>query len=165
MQVTQDCLVVSVQIELYEETLQQMRDDMLDNLHHANVRKAIIDLSSVDLIDAYSYEHICDTANMAKVMGTYTIIAGIQPGSASALVELGVRVGTVEIALNMEDAFQRLARVNNADEQIDLSIAEDASSDKDDASTGDTETLEDAATANEDSSSQALEPLPERHDI
>ncbi|MGI9371120.1 MAG: STAS domain-containing protein [Hyphomicrobiales bacterium] len=165
MQVTQDCLVVSVQVELYEETLLQMREDMLHRVHQSNVHKAIIDLSSVDLIDAYSYEHICDTANMAKVMGTHTIVAGIQPGSASALVELGVRVGTVEIALNMEDGFQRLANMSDTPHQIDLTGSETTQAEENNTVDAIIDKLADTETPSEDLPEYPPETLPDRNSI
>lgn len=112
MQIVQDCLVISVQIELYKETLEQLRRDLLDQIKLSGVRKAIFDLSTVDLLDAYAYNSICATANMARVMGTQTLLSGIQPGVASALVELGVDVGQIETTLNLEDGIAKLAELS-----------------------------------------------------
>ncbi len=44
MQIVQNCLVLSVQIELYDATLMQLRTDLLDNIKTSGVRKAIVDL-------------------------------------------------------------------------------------------------------------------------
>ena len=109
MQIVQDCLVISVQIELYEATLVQLREDLLQQINKTGVRKAIFDFSSVDLIDAYAYNAICDIATMARIMGTETLISGIRPGVASALVELGVDVGRIDTALNLEEGIVQLA--------------------------------------------------------
>lgn len=123
MQVVQDCLVVSVQVELYEETLQRLRADLLESIRSSGVRKAIFDLSSVHLLDTHAYDSICDTANMAKVMGTHAVLAGIRPGVASALVELGVDVRKVVMALNLEDGFKLLAQMD-----LDEAVREEAES-------------------------------------
>lgn len=116
MQVMQDCLVISVQIDLYDATLEQLRIDFLEQIQVSGVRRAIFDLSTVDLLDPHAYESICDTANMAKLMGTQTVMSGIRPGVASALVELGVDVKKVTATLNLEDGFVRLAEIDKANE-------------------------------------------------
>jgi rsbT antagonist protein RsbS len=108
MQIVQNCLVLSVQIELYDATLMQLRTDFLDNIRTSGVRRAIIDLSAIDVMDSHAFNSICDSANMAKVMGARTLVSGIRPGVASALVELGVDVRQVDTTLNLEDGFKRL---------------------------------------------------------
>ena len=132
MQLVQDCLVISVQIELYDASLKQLRNDFLEKIKLSGVRKAIFDLSTVDLLDAYAYNSICDTANMAKVMGTQSLVTGIRPGVASALVELGVNVGQVETTLNLEDGIARLA---------ELAVHADTAADEDPVSDMDETTL------------------------
>jgi rsbT antagonist protein RsbS len=111
MQIVQDCLVLSVQIELYDATLKQLRTDFLYNIKISGVRRAIIDLSAVEVMDPLAYNSICDSANMAKVMGANTIVSGFRPGVASALVELGVDAGRVDTTLNLEYGFERLAEM------------------------------------------------------
>ena len=54
MQVTQGVLVVPVQIELYEATLKALREDMLGNISRTGVRRALIDLSAVEVMDSYA---------------------------------------------------------------------------------------------------------------
>jgi rsbT antagonist protein RsbS len=120
MQIVQDCLVLSVQVELYDATLMQLRTDLLDNIRSFGVRRAIIDLSGVEVMDPHAYNSICNSAIMAKVMGAKTLISGIRPGVASALVELGVEIRQVETSLNLEDGFKRLAEpVENEHHDLD----------------------------------------------
>jgi len=109
MQVTQGVLVVPVQIELYEATLKALREDMLGNIRRTGVRQALIDLSAVEVMDSYAYGSICDTATMARVMGTKTVLAGIKAGVASVLVEFDVNVKRVAMALNLEAGLAMLA--------------------------------------------------------
>ena len=109
MQVTQGVLVVPVQIELYEATLNALREDILGNIRRTGVRQALIDLSAVEVMDSYAYGSICDTATMAKVMGTQTVLTGIKAGVASVLVEFDVNVKRVAMALNLEAGLAMLA--------------------------------------------------------
>ena len=109
MQVTQGVLVVPVQIELYEATLKALREDMLGNISRTGVRRALIDLSAVEVMDSYAYVSICDTAAMASVMGAKTVLAGIKAGVASVLVEFDVNVKRVAMALNLEAGLAMLA--------------------------------------------------------
>jgi len=115
MQVTQGVLVVPVQIELYEATLKALREDMLGNISRTGVRRALIDLSAVEVMDSYAYGSICDTATMASVMGTKTVLAGIKAGVASVLVEFDVNVKRVAMALNLETGLAMLAGWDGSD--------------------------------------------------
>ena len=115
MQVTQGVLVVPVQIELYEATLKALREDMLGNIRRTGVRQALIDLSAVEVMDSYAYGSICDTATMAKVMGTQTVLTGIKAGVASVLVEFDVNVKRVAMALNLETGLAMLAGWDGSD--------------------------------------------------
>ena len=122
MQVTQDVLVVSIQIELYDASLKALREDLLDSIYRTGVRQALIDLSAVEVMDSYAYVSICDIANMAKVMGTNAVLTGIKAGVASALVELNVDVKRTDTALNIEAGLALLNRQDDggdsgADEQ------------------------------------------------
>ncbi len=109
MQVAQGVLVVPVQIELYEATLKALREDMLGNIRRTGVHQALIDLSAVEVMDSYAYGSICDTAAMAGVMGTRTVLTGIKAGVASVLVEFDVDVKRVAMALNLEAGLAMLA--------------------------------------------------------
>ena len=115
MQVTQGVLVVPVQIELYEATLKALREDMLGNISRTGVRRALIDLSAVEVMDSYAYGSICDTATMASVMGTKTVLTGIKAGVASVLVEFDVNVKRVAMALNLETGLAMLAGWDGSD--------------------------------------------------
>jgi rsbT antagonist protein RsbS len=133
MQIVQNCLVLSVQVELYSATLEQLRADLLERIATTGVCRAIIDLSAVEVMDTHAYQAICDSAVMARVMGTKTLISGIRPGVAAALVELGVvDVGLVDTSLNLEDGFRRLAQSagnknQGLDEDLDSSDDEGVS--------------------------------------
>ena len=136
MQVTQGVLVVPVQIELYEATLNALRDDMLGNIRRTGVRQALIDLSAVEVMDSYAYGSICDTATMAKVMGTKTVLTGIKAGVASVLVEFDVNVKRVAMALNLEAGLAMLAGWDGRDntgaelrDDLTNSLAEDGVTD------------------------------------
>ena len=128
MQVTRNVLVVSVQIELYDASLKALREDLLANIRRTGVRRALVDLSAVEVMDSYAYVSICDTANMAKVMGADTVLTGIKPGVASALVELDVDVKRTVTALNLETGFALLdGRVDGDEPEADehAEIADD----------------------------------------
>jgi rsbT antagonist protein RsbS len=60
-------------------------------------------------MDTYAFGSICDTAAMAKVMGTRTVLSGIKAGVASVLVEFDVDIKRVALALNLEAGLAMLA--------------------------------------------------------
>jgi rsbT antagonist protein RsbS len=160
MQIVQNCLVLSVQVELFDASLAQLRRDLLDNIKTSGVRRAIIDLSAVEIMDPFAYASICDSANMAKVMGANTLLSGIRPGVAAALVDLGADAGRVETTLNLEHGFVRLAELaeierQDEDQAMASGDAEDETDESPDMIGNDSD-----CTATELDAAAAREPMP-----
>ena len=120
VQPVQGCLVVPVQIELYEATLDRLRSDLLDAIQETGLLRIVLDLRGVTLLDRYALDHLRDTLRMAAMMGAEAVYAGIGPGVASCLVDLDpqlcVRVaGTadrrgsgIRVAANVQEALRWL---------------------------------------------------------
>ena len=106
------CLLVPIPGELHDGTVLGIQSDVLTKLAASGVRAAIIDLSAVRVLDTFAFEVFAATARMASLLGATTILAGIQPGVASALIDLAVPVDGVRTAVTLEAAFEQLeARV------------------------------------------------------
>jgi rsbT antagonist protein RsbS len=57
---------------------------------------------------------------MASLMGTETILCGMQPGVAASLVDLDVHLEDLNTSLNLNAALANLAARESADRQIGL---------------------------------------------
>jgi rsbT antagonist protein RsbS len=118
LQVSQKCVVGSIQVDLREDVLRQFRTDLLEILHASGAKGVILDLGGVDVMDLEEFEALRQTLAMASLMGAHTILAGLRPGVASALVELDARVEDIHAALDLDRAFEQMQKVLSEEEEI-----------------------------------------------
>ncbi|MDJ0556121.1 MAG: STAS domain-containing protein [Microcoleaceae cyanobacterium MO_207.B10] len=123
LQISQGCLIASIQIDLTEEILHQFRQDLLNRLHQTGVKGLIIDLSGVEVMDIEDFEAINTTLSMASIMGAKTILTGFQPGVVSSLVDLNVDFEQIQATLNLDHAFELMQQLNS-EKYADLNEAE-----------------------------------------
>ena len=108
MHISRGCLIVPIQIELYDEVILQIQRDILEIIKETGVKGVIIDVSGVEIIDSFFAQVICDTARMASMLGAETVLAGLKPEVAVSLVDLDIEFKDVQTAMNLEAGFQRL---------------------------------------------------------
>jgi len=111
MSIIRGCLVVTLQGELYEDTLAKMRRDILETIQATKVRGMILDLSTVRALDSLAFNFLADTARMASLLGVANVFVGLQPGVVSSLVDLEVDIDGIRAALTMEDGFEQIQNV------------------------------------------------------
>lgn len=106
-----DILITSIQIALTDREALQFQDDVLAEVARADAKGLVIDITAMDVVDSFMARVLNETANMAQLMGTRTVIAGMRPAVALTLVEMGRRLVGVETALNLEQGLTRLLRL------------------------------------------------------
>ncbi|MDK2919683.1 MAG: rsbT antagonist protein RsbS [Candidatus Petromonas sp.] len=107
-----DYLIVSIQIELDDDTIEKLQMQLLNEISERNIRGIIIDVSMVDVIDSYISFVLSETAGMAKAMGCYTVICKIQPQVALTLAQMGIKLNDVFTANSLESAIDILNRLD-----------------------------------------------------
>jgi len=105
-----DCLIVSIQWELDDQTALQFQEDLLSKLHETSARGVVIDLTPIDFIDSFIAKVLGDVISMSGLMGAKVVITGIQPAVAITLIELGIRLEDVMTALDLENGLEKLQR-------------------------------------------------------
>lgn len=104
-----DFLIVSIQsASLTDADLQRLRDDVLDHVRRRRARGVIVDVTNVDVMDSYGVRTLSNLAQMVRLLGAETVIVGIQPEVAFALVTLGLALGGVTTALDFEEGLAYL---------------------------------------------------------
>jgi anti-anti-sigma factor len=111
MSIIRGCLVVTLQGELYDDTLMKIRADILQKIQAAKIRGMILDLSTVRALDSLAFNFLADTARMASLLGVANVFVGLQPGVVSSLVDLEVEIDGIRAALTMEDGFEQIQNV------------------------------------------------------
>src|SRR2546427_9199909 len=98
-----DCLIASIQSVLSDADLLQLRDDLSDRVGQFRSRGVIIDVTVLDVIDSFATRTLRAIAHMLKLRGAETVIVGIQPAVAFAMVQLGLTLEGIGTALDLEE--------------------------------------------------------------
>lgn len=124
-----DKLIVSIQIELSDHLVTQLKDDVASTIQETGADGLIIDVSGVEIMDSYISRTIRDMGMIARLMGVNTVICGLDANIAMTLVEMGMGFEGVATALNMETAFEALEAADEDEEELDEAaiICEDGS--------------------------------------
>jgi len=108
LQMSNNCLVASIQIDLTTDVLEQFRKDLLSQLQARHAQGIIFDLSGIEVMDLSDFENIRSTISMAKVMGVPTIVCGMRPGVVASIVLLGADTDEIRAARDLDMAFELL---------------------------------------------------------
>jgi len=101
-------LIASIQSVLSDADLVQLRDDLADRVGQFRSRGVIIDVTVLDVIDSFATRTLRAIAHMLKLRGAETVIVGIQPDVAFAMVQLALTLEGVGTALDLEEGLAYL---------------------------------------------------------
>ena len=101
-------LIASVQSVLSDADLLQLRDDLAERVGEFRSRGVIIDVTVLDVIDSFATRTLRTIAHMLKLRGAETVIVGIQPDVAFAMVQLGLTLEGIGTALDLEEGLAYL---------------------------------------------------------
>ena len=102
-------LIASIQAAVTDQDLVQLQDDLAEKVGRFRSRGVIIDVSVLDVMDSFATRTLRNLAESLKLRGATTVIAGIQPDVAFAMVELGLTLDGILTALDLEEATDMLA--------------------------------------------------------
>lgn len=103
-----DYLIASIQSSLNDEELLQLRDDLVTRVAEVRARGVIIDVTVLNVMDSFATRILRDIAHMIKLRGAPTVVVGIQPDVALSMVKLGLSLGHIETALDLEEGLALL---------------------------------------------------------
>jgi len=98
-------LIASIQSVLSDADLLQLRDDLADRVGKSRSRGVIIDVTVLDVIDSFATRTLRAIAHMLKLRGAETVIVGIQPEVAFAMVQLGLTLEGIGTSLDLEEGL------------------------------------------------------------
>ena len=98
-------LIASIQSVLSDSDLVQLRDNLGERVGTYRSRGVIIDVTVLDVIDSFATRTLRAIAHMLKLRGAETVIVGIQPDVAFAMVQLGLTLEGVGTALDLEEGL------------------------------------------------------------
>lgn len=105
-----DYLIASIQSALSDRELLQLRDDLAEQAGRFRSRGIIVDVTVLDVMDSFACRTLRSIAEILRLRGARTTIVGIQPDVAFAMVQLGLALGEVQTALDLEEGLALLGR-------------------------------------------------------
>jgi rsbT antagonist protein RsbS len=101
-------LIASIHTALDDSQMLRFQNDLIDEIGSHRSRGVIIDVAALDVIDSFGSNTMRRIAEMARLRGALTVIVGIQPDVAFAMVTLGWGTGSVPTALDLEEGLAYL---------------------------------------------------------
>src|SRR5258708_17261303 len=101
-------LIASIQSALTDSDVLRLQDDVMNQVGRYRSRGVIIDVTALDVMDSFVSRSLRGIAHMTGLRGADTVIVGIQPEVAFAMVQLGMRMEDVHTALDLEEGLAYL---------------------------------------------------------
>jgi rsbT antagonist protein RsbS len=98
-------LIASIQAALSDSDVLQLQDDLVEQVGRFRSRGIIVDVTALDVMDSFASRSLRGIAHMTKLRGAETVIVGIQPEVAFAMVQLGMSLEDVHTALDLEEGL------------------------------------------------------------
>jgi rsbT antagonist protein RsbS len=102
-------LIASIHTALDDSQLLRFQQDLITTIGRDRARGVVIDVAALDVLDSFATSTLRDIGDMARLRGAATVVVGIQPDVAIAMVRLGLRTGVLETALDLEEGLALLA--------------------------------------------------------
>ena len=101
-------LIASIHTALDDTQMVRFREDLVEQIGRHRSRGVIIDVAALDVLDSFGARTLRTIAEMARLRGAVTVIVGIQPDVAFAMVSLGMATGSVVTLLDLEEGLSYL---------------------------------------------------------
>ena len=98
-------LIASVQAALSDSDTEQLQHDLMDRVSRFRAHGIIVDVTAIDVMDSFAARSLRTIAHMSLLRGADTVVVGMQPEVAFAMVQLGLGFEDVHTALDLEEGL------------------------------------------------------------
>jgi rsbT antagonist protein RsbS len=105
-----DVLIASIQSDLSDSEVMALRDDLTRMVGEHRSRGIVIDVGALEVIDSFVARALRAIVLTARLRGAETIIVGIQPDVAIAMVQFRLNLEPLRAALDLDAAKAILLR-------------------------------------------------------
>jgi rsbT antagonist protein RsbS len=103
-------LIASVQAALTDSDTERLRQDLMEQVSRFRAQGIIVDVTAIDVMDSFAARSLRTIAYMTRLRGADTVIVGLQPEVAFAMVQLGLMFDDMYTALDLEEGLALLNR-------------------------------------------------------
>jgi len=107
-------LMVSIHTALDDGEMLKLQRDLIDMVGRKRSRGVIVDVSTLDVLDSFATRTLTQIADVARLRGAETVVVGIAPEVAIAMVQLSLQMDFTHTALDLEEGLELLDRLAGA---------------------------------------------------
>jgi rsbT antagonist protein RsbS len=108
-------LVASIQSDLSDTEVLELRQTLADLVGRYRARGIVIDVSALDVIDSFVARSLRSIVLTARLRGAETVIVGIQPDVAIAMVQFRLNLQPLRATLDLDAATALLDELTRGD--------------------------------------------------
>lgn len=101
-------LIASIHTALDDTQMDRFREDLIEQIGRHRSRGVVIDVAALDVLDSFGTRTLRTIGEVARLRGALTVVVGIQPDVALAMVALGMSTGAIATALDLEEGLEYL---------------------------------------------------------
>jgi rsbT antagonist protein RsbS len=112
-------LIASIQADLSDTEVLALRDELADRVGRDRARGLVVDVRALDVIDSFVARSLRSIAITARLRGADTVIVGIQPDVAIAMVHFHLNLEPLRAVLDLDEAIALLDRLTEGEDRDD----------------------------------------------
>jgi rsbT antagonist protein RsbS len=103
-------LIATVQNALSDSDTELFRERLMERVTEYRAQGIVVDVTAIDVLDSFAARSLQTVARMTSLRGAHTVIVGLQPEVAFAMVQLGILFEDMDTALDLEEGLALLNR-------------------------------------------------------
>ena len=103
-----DYLIASIQSDLSDSEVVELRGELAELVGRHRARGIVVDVAALDVIDSFVARSLRSIAITARLRGAATVVVGIQPDVAIAMVQFDLDLAPLCAALDLDGAITLL---------------------------------------------------------
>lgn len=110
-------LIASIQSDLSDSEVIWLRQELAERIGKYRSRGIVIDVAALDVIDSFVARALSAIVLTAKLRGAETVIVGIHPDVAIAMVQFRLNLHSLRVVLDLDEATALLDRLTRRDQK------------------------------------------------
>jgi|SRR5918993_2249596 rsbT antagonist protein RsbS len=106
-------LIASIHTALDDDQMERFQQNLVDRIGEGRARGVIIDVAALDVLDSFGSRTLRDLGHVARLRGATTVVVGIQPEVAYAMVRFGITLDPMRTALDLEEGLALLDQLTD----------------------------------------------------
>src|SRR3954471_1821441 len=96
-------VIASIQSDLSDAQVLALRDELAELVGRVRARGLVVDVAALDVIDSFVARALRSLAQTARLRGAQTVVVGIRPDVAIAMVQFNLDLAPLRTALDLDE--------------------------------------------------------------